>query len=459
MGASKTEKNGTNGHTNGDSSANGTKKPRSMAKKICCVTCGPVCLYFTLLGFSPFLFEIWLEMNSGFTHTMPLDAPVDITDMEEVTGVHTFADMLPYTQWNKDRPIIFRNFTDCASTFESHILPRRAKQVDAYRTVHYSGEHIPGNVYAKGIRQGPVVHKSLEDTINDESPNEYASFLRIFDHDDYRLLMNTTWDYAKKFKMDTSFISHFSYALVSSNAHAASMTSTFSLQCYGYKAWLFWSSQTLNKYGHYTAMFPAGAIISGTPQSIIRIPTVRAVVGPGDLMFFPPLWYHAVMSSAGKNIMFALRQLDMSTAVSSFRTSSRDSLLWLLRTIYDKPRIFNTLTAWVSGAKSWARGEKEDHSHRLGFNHIKVSDFHEKGLKVLQRQAPREMMQWDGLEYFGMPPEGYVKTGKEPGKIITPLEHWEQQYEQYGWEWLTERIAKLKAEKAAEEAAAAAKGV
>lgn len=424
------------------SSSDEVKKPRKMARRACMVFCGPCCFYFLLLGFSPTMFKMYIEMFLSVENILPLDAPLDITDMEEVYGVHSYEETLPYTKFNMDRPLIFRNFSDCATTFETEIVPKRAKQIDEYRKVAYLPEHRPGNVYVRGVLNDEPVMRSLEDTLNSQSPDEYASFLRMFDQTDYKILMNTTWAHAKYFGMDTSFISHFSWPVVSSPIHAAPMIYTYSLQCYGIKSWLFWSHITLNKHAHYTVVHPGGGLITGSPHSIVRIPTIRANVGPGDLLFFPPMWYHAVATSAGKNVMFAMRRAEWRTFLTSFLISPRDTIFWNMRTFYHQP--YNLATRFLNfvllGMKR-KRNEEMDTGKNIGFTPAKVNRFQEQFVSIRGERMPDEFRNYNGFHDFQMPSEGFKKPGTTPAKVLqNDDEMYALVYKEYMFEWARSRI-------------------
>lgn len=265
---------------------------------------------------------------------MPVDAPKDITPAQEVFGVHTYADIHKYMG---DEVIIFRNFTDCASTFDNEIFPLHKDQVDTYTKISYL-EESPGNAYRPGVTKGEHVDRSLKDILDRKDPNEFASFLKIFDGDDYRKLLNALPE--DKFKFDSSFISHFDRPIVSTGIHAAPVAQTLSIQCYGTKSWLFWKAEDLDKHGVFTVASPQGQVMTGDHESIVKIPTKVAKVYPNDLMYFPPLYYHAVSTKPGKNVMFAIRKIDMASSFQSLRGSFHLTLCWLLRyahtTYYNK---------------------------------------------------------------------------------------------------------------------------
>lgn len=285
-------------------------------------------LYFGLLGLCPPFYHLYLKTYYSAASVKPKNAPKQIMEAKEVFGIHEYKDLLPLLG---DEVIIFRNYTDCANKFDKVLYPRHKEQIDSYREVEYN-EKIQGNVYVPGVFKGKLVSRTLSEILKNKSPNEYASFLRIFDEEDYREIMNT--DDAHAFKLDSSFISYFKRPLVSTQVHAAPLAQTLSVQCYGKKSWLFWKSRDLEKHGIYTDVTPYGILLNGSPDSILKTPTYRAVVNPNDLLYFPPFYYHAVASSSGKNVMFAIRKIDFASMKMSISENLRGTILFALRNIY-----------------------------------------------------------------------------------------------------------------------------
>ena len=199
-------------------------------------------------------------------------------------------------------------------------------------------KNVTGNVYSRGINLHDRVYKTLDETIKEESPNRFASFLRIFNASDYGIILNT--NDTSDFKLDTSFISFFPRDVVSTMVHAAPVGVTYSVQCYGSKNWLFWKHDTLVANGITTMFNPAGVLIGGTPQSITRIPTIRAIVHPNDVLYFPAFYWHAVATTGGKNLMFAIRRVSGPILRASLRTAPRQLMFaWMhgARNFFSKP--------------------------------------------------------------------------------------------------------------------------
>lgn len=168
---------------------------------------------------------------------------------------------------------------------------------------------------------------------NKMNEDYYASFLRLFTDQDFSDFMKAPLG---TFFGDTSFISHFKYNLVSTRIHSANVISTFSLQCYGTKRWLFWKEKDLSRHGIYTTANPAGVAIRGTPQSIVKIPTLRVTLNPNDAMYFPPMYAHAVASSKGRNILFSFRKIGPSIILRALRTNFANTIFTFTRNAVHK---------------------------------------------------------------------------------------------------------------------------
>jgi len=286
-----------------------------------------IVLYIVVLGFCPPAYKLYLSIFAAYDDLMPSDAPKQITNAKELFGVHTYNDAIKHFG---DEILIFRNFSNCAEKFDSIIYPRRKDQIDTYIGVD-TLPGSPGNVYASGTkrRTNTTIEKSLGDLLDEASADYYATFLRIFKSDDYRVMLNA--DNETKFAYDSSFISHFKEPMVTTPTHSAPMAQTFSVQCYGSKSWLFHHVKDLRKHGFIPQANPHGVIINGSPESIVKIPTIRAVVNPNDVMYFPPFYFHAVATTPGKNIMFAIRRSSRQSIKMSFKTSASMSTMWIAR--------------------------------------------------------------------------------------------------------------------------------
>ena len=125
-------------------------------------------LHYGLLCAFPSVFRYYLRYWRSFDPVMPADAPKDITPVKEVFGVHNYDELKKYIG---DDVIIFRNYTDCASTFNNIVYPRRKDQLDNYVKISYNPEG-PGNLYTPGVTKGEIVTRSLKEVFKRTDPHK-----------------------------------------------------------------------------------------------------------------------------------------------------------------------------------------------------------------------------------------------------------------------------------------------
>lgn len=343
-------------------------------------------LFYLLLGFVPKAHELYMNFYSSHDDILPADKQKNIRPMREMHGIHTFNDMQPIiANLKHDEGIIFKNFHDCEKKFDNIIYPRRKDQVEAF-TVSVPRKGTRGNLYVSGReRASGTIDKSLEELLNEADTKHYASFLQMFDNEDYRDILNA--DNQTNFTVDSSFISHYPHGMIGSPIHAAGGVETYSAQCYGVKSWMFYSVADLNKHGFITMASPQGIVINGSPDSLSRVPATLAVVYPGDVLYFPPFYYHAVATTPGKNIMFAIRKLHKGSIVKSFKTSYRMTVLALSQSIFRK--LYGKIVG-VKGKITVLRSNEE------------YVPFKSEHLKLWEKQI-EAFIDADGLDDFKLP--------------------------------------------------------
>ena len=162
-----------------------------LAKHGCQLGAAYVVLYFGILGLSPAAFDLYMKQFRNMEGPEDLSLEPQITNAREVFGVHDYDEVVNISS-GMDEVIIFRNFSDCRRKFETSLLPRRKDQYDTYRLI--TPTNHTGNVYVTGYTKGGTISKTLGETIADESPTYYASFLRLFDKHDYAELPGTGQD-------------------------------------------------------------------------------------------------------------------------------------------------------------------------------------------------------------------------------------------------------------------------
>jgi len=227
-------------------------------------------------------------------------------------------------------PLIFRNFGNCAEKFEKVLYPRKKDLVDSVEIVRHHGS---GNVYFPGLsRERKIMSKTLKEIWDEKSPEYFPAFLQLFDDKDYQVLLNAKND--TRFMVESSFISHFNRSMVTTASHGDQRSQSLAIQCYGTRSFLFHSLADLQKYGFMPVPILNGAVLRGTPDTINKIPTIRALINPGDVLYFPPMYYHAVAATKGRNVLFSVRKADAQSIMLSLKTAPSFLLIAALRIIY-----------------------------------------------------------------------------------------------------------------------------
>jgi hypothetical protein len=115
---------------------------------------------------------------------------------------------------------------------------------------------------------------------------------------------------------DHSFISNLPRPMITAQFHANSLTTSMAVQLEGSKTWFFIDRETwVNSWG----AEPAAGI--GMPTHTPREKTKLYVYTsqPGDILFFPASYAHAVITHAGRNVMVNFRKKDYFESIMSYQ--------------------------------------------------------------------------------------------------------------------------------------------
>lgn len=288
---------------------------------------GSYILYFIVMA-NPTVYRYYLRYYRSTSDVMPIDAPTQIHDAKEVYDVHTYEDMLPYA---KDQVVVFRNFTNCAEKFENVIYPRHEDHVDDVERIEMLEN--PGNIYISGFKRlRKTFQKTLKEILEEKASNYFPAFLQFFDNEDMKYMLNIKDD--ERFSGESTLISHFDRDVVTTTIHGDQWVQSYGLQCYGTRSFIFHSLQDLAKYGLNPAAMIHGIIVSGSPSSINKIPTTRAVINPGDVVYFSPMYYHSVAAKKGKNVLFSIRRTSKESLWMSYKKGPTLFLTAVYRIIY-----------------------------------------------------------------------------------------------------------------------------
>jgi len=167
-----------------------------------------------------------------------------------------------------------------------------------------------------------------------EIVNKYSSFRSFLTTEQIEAVMPDVMRDVEgmKIKRDTNFVSNFTHDVITATMHAAILIKSWSLQCEGTKRWLLWDAAGNDALKAITmpSLIPGKLSERHVFMSGIKIYT--GVMGPGDLMYFPPSWMHVVETAAGPNIMINLRQLAMK---DSFRLNPIHTAFALIIRAFD----------------------------------------------------------------------------------------------------------------------------
>lgn len=109
--------------------------------------------------------------------------------------------------------------------------------------------------------------------------------------------------------VENGFISNLQQSTITAQLHCNPMTMSMAIQYLGKKTWLFFGDKESNgKDGWEIVPAPLAAYPSHAPRAK-KMKYFLYTSQPGDIMFFPPSWSHAVVTHAGPNVMINFRQL------------------------------------------------------------------------------------------------------------------------------------------------------
>jgi hypothetical protein len=108
---------------------------------------------------------------------------------------------------------------------------------------------------------------------------------------------------------DTNFIGNFNQSVVTAYPHAAPSGVSWALQMVGDKTWFLWSPEVfaanMNNQWFSRTSFPG----RGSEKYLFSLPTYKVRVEAGDILSFPPLWQHTVITHPGPNLLLNLRTM------------------------------------------------------------------------------------------------------------------------------------------------------
>lgn len=113
----------------------------------------------------------------------------------------------------------------------------------------------------------------------------------------------------QEFFLNTLFMSNFERPVLASSYHAAAQNNNF-FTCRGKKHWYFYAPQYLKYTSAYMSrnvMWTSNEMDKYSKDVFERLPGTDIVLEPGDMLYVPPFWLHAVATSQGESIAIANR--------------------------------------------------------------------------------------------------------------------------------------------------------
>jgi hypothetical protein len=105
---------------------------------------------------------------------------------------------------------------------------------------------------------------------------------------------------------DSSFVSNFPESIVTTFIHAAPAATSWSVQMMGSKTWFFFDPTLGSRLN--SGWFSRVALPSiGDEKMLFEHPSMKVTANAGDIVAFPPQWFHTVVTHPGPNFMLNIR--------------------------------------------------------------------------------------------------------------------------------------------------------
>jgi len=213
-----------------------------------------------------------------------------------------------------DAPVVFKGFFSSAGDIwaglyeqhKSHSMRQAQVEIKSF-----------GNMFMAGTRtySGNVQNVTLESILNRQGNiSYYASFASFLSKNSVEKVLGTI---PSHYIADTNFISNFESDVIASPIHSTSYVTSYSAQLVGRKLWIWVSPKSMEEDIGIISTHTANFHYQGCEASYLsRSQGMHvSVVEEGDLLIFPPLWGHAVLTQAGPNVMLNLRQVNIWNAL------------------------------------------------------------------------------------------------------------------------------------------------
>lgn len=254
---------------------------------------GPVCLEYTptffLRPFVKFPYEHNLSPDLGTKEYLKIKTYENITLKQAYEIVAT-----------TNVPIVFRGIIPDSEVIGRNVISRLESTNKTFLSQTFQAR--PYDFF-----RGSRFEASLEATVTDvlkSKNNEYIGFEPLLTKEETKTIMGD--DIISTIMVDHSFLANFNETIVTTFVHAAPAAMAWSVQLIGKKTWYLWDPSLYGKLN--MGWFCRVSVPSyGDEALLFTHPAYRVTIGPGDILVFPPLWYHTVVTHSNLNLMINFR--------------------------------------------------------------------------------------------------------------------------------------------------------
>ena len=232
--------------------------------------------------------------------------------LEEYSTVRNVHDIPTATAMAKERmkPVLFKQFRQNPTALWGNISSKYSDTIFETAEIEHKsfGNFMMAGTRTHTTRKQNVTMADILKARSDNSTGKqfYASFASFLDIESTKELLGQL---PQNYKRDTNFISNFDDHVMASPIHSTSYVTSYALQLLGKKIWIFIPPEIMEEIG-IVSSHTANYHYQGSERVVIeKMGGLRYVVAEeGDLVIFPPLWGHVVVSHRGPNVMFNLRE-------------------------------------------------------------------------------------------------------------------------------------------------------
>jgi hypothetical protein len=201
-----------------------------------------------------------------------------------------------------NEPVLFRGAVLDSETIGRRIVDRLASSDKRYMSQRFEARPYD---FFRGSRFEAGLTANISEVLESKH-NEYLSFEPLLTPEEGVELLEVNQHSQIQILEDNSFLSNFTDTIVTTFVHAAPASMSWVYQMVGKKTWYFWSPSLetpLNSGWFCRVNVPS----QGDEAALFSHQAIRVTVNAGDILVFPPQWFHTVVTHSGFNFMINLR--------------------------------------------------------------------------------------------------------------------------------------------------------